>query len=221
MTFGNMSLDSIKILFEFMLKASGVTLQVFFFTLLFALPLGLIVSLGRMTKYKIINVPVKIYLNIMRGTPLILQLMFWYFAPYYIAEIRLDRTVAAIVAFTFNYAAYFAEIYRAGIESVPKGQWEAAEVLGFGRIQTFFKIVLPQVVKRILPPMSNEFMTLVKDTALAQVIGVAEMYQLATKNMSSQSSIVPLVMAGVFYFVMNFVVQQAFNIAEKKLSYYK
>ena len=150
-----------------------------------------------------------------------LQLIFFYFAPYYIFGTTLSRTNAAILAFSLNYAAYFAEIYRGGIESIPKGQQEAAIVLGFGKVQTFFKIILPQVIKRIMPSMGNEFMTLVKDTALAQVIGVAELYQLASKNMSSRSSIIPLIMAGVFYLLMNSVVAKGFSIAEKKLEYYR
>ena len=216
-----MSAEAIQKLFGFMLEASVDTLKVFGFTLLIGLPLGLVVCLGRMSKPAVIRIPVKIYLVVMRGTPLILQLMFWRFAPYYIVGKTMSIMTAAIVAFALNYAAYFAEIYRSGIEGVAIGQREAATVLGFSKTQTFFKIVMPQVIKRILPPMSNEFMTLVKDTSLAQVIGVAEIYQLATKNMSSQSSIIPLIMAGVFYLVMNIIVQQAFNLAERKLSYYK
>jgi polar amino acid transport system permease protein len=133
----------------------------------------------------------------------------------------MDIMTAAIVAFSLNYAAYFAEIYRSGIEGIPVGQKEAATVLGFSKLQTFFKIVMPQVIKRILPPMSNEFMTLVKDTSLAQVIGVAELYQLATKNMAREASVIPLIMAGVFYLVMNIIVQQCFNLAERKLRYYR
>lgn len=216
-----MDFDAIVKLFGFMLQATGKTLQIFSLTLLFGLPLGLIVSLGRMSKFVLFRGPVKVYLLIMRGTPLILQLMFWYFAPYYIAGFTMSRTAAAVLAFTLNYAAYFAEIYRSGIEGVPVGQREAAFVLGFNKVQTFFRIVLPQVIKRILPPMGNEFMTLVKDTALVQVIGVAEIYQLASKNMTRSGSVVPLVMAGVFYLVMNTVVEQAFALAEKKLDYYR
>lgn len=216
-----MNLEAILKLFRFMLEASGMTLKVFFFTLVFGLSLGLLVAVGRMSKYKIINTPIKVYLLIMRGTPLMLQLIFFYYAPYYIVGATLPRTGAAILAFSLNYAAYFAEIYRGGIESISRGQYEAATVLGFSKLQTFFKIILPQVIKRILPSMGNEFMTLVKDTALAQVIGVAELYQLAAKNMSSRGSIIPLVMAGVFYLVMNAVVAKGFSTAEKKLEYYR
>lgn len=216
-----MSQEAIWKLFQHMLNASATTLEIFFLTLLFALPLGLIVSFGRMSKFWIINMPVRFYLLIMRGTPLILQLFFFYFAPYYMFGMKLDRFHAAILAMALNYAAYFAEIYRSGIESMPKGQYEAATVLGFTKAQTFFKIILPQVIKRILPPMGNEFMTLIKDTALVTVIGVAEIYQLATDMMSKQFSMVPIIMAGVFYLVMNSVVSKGFHIAEKKLSYYR
>lgn len=216
-----MDYEAIEKLFGFMLEASVESLKVFGFTLLIGLPLGLLACIGRMSKHWFINIPVKIYLVIMRGTPLILQLMFWKFAPYYIVGKTMEIMTAAIVAFSLNYAAYFAEIYRSGIEGVPVGQQEAATVLGFSKLQTFFKITMPQVIKRILPPMSNEFMTLVKDTSLAQVIGVAEIYQLATKNMTRTASITPLIMAGAFYLVMNIVVQQCFNAAERKLRYYR
>lgn len=208
-------------LFGFMLEASAITGKLFFFTLLIALPLGLIISLGRMSKLPILSYPIRLYLLIMRGTPLILQLFFFYYGPYYLFKIRLDRFPAAILAMGLNYAAYFAEIYRSGIQSMPKGQYEAAQVLGFGKCQTFFKIILPQVIKRILPPMGNEFMTLVKDTALVTAIGVAEIYQLATDSMSRLGKITPLVMAGGFYLVMNSIVSRLVNIAEKKLDYYR
>lgn len=221
MKIGNMSMEAVNKLFGFMLDASFVTLKIFALTLLFGLPLGMIVCLLRMSKLWIIRWPIQIYLLIMRGTPLILQLMFWEYAPFYMFKTTMERFDAAIIGFVLNYAAYFAEIFRGGIESIPAGQKEAATVLGFTRVQTFFKIILPQVVKRVLPPMSNEFMTLIKDTSLAYVIGVAEMYQLATKNMSSQASIVPLVMAGVFYLVINLVIQIVFNCSEKRLNYYK
>ena len=204
-----------------MLEASKTTLAVFFLTLLFGLPLGLLVCAGRMSKIPVIRYPIQLFLLIMRGTPLILQLFFFYYLPYYIVGATLPRFWAAIVAFALNYAAYFAEIYRGGIESMPKGQYEAAAVLGFSRGQTFFKIILPQVIKRILPPMSNEFMTLVKDTPLAQVIGVAELFRLATSTSTRVFSTVPLVVAGVFYLVMNTIVAKGFSIAEKKLDYYR
>lgn len=204
-----------------MLEATLVTLKVFFLTLLFSLPLGLLISFGRMSKYKIIRFPIQFYLLIMRGTPLILQLIFIYFAPYYLFQLNYDRFVAAIVAFSLNYAAYFAEIYRAGIESIPVGQHEAAKVLGLTPLQTFFRIVLPQVIKRILPPMGNEFMTLVKDTALAQTIGVAELFRLAQNAQSRSFSTIPIIIAGLFYLVLNYIVEQFFHLMEKRLSYYR
>lgn len=204
-----------------MLEATLVTLKVFFLTLLFSLPLGLLVAFGRMSRCWLIRIPVQIYLLVMRGTPLILQLLFVYFGPYYLFGLNYDRFVAAIIAFTLNYAAYFAEIYRSGIESIPKGQYEAAKVLGLTPSQTFFRIILPQVIKRILPPMGNEFMTLVKDTALAQTIGVMELFRLAQNAQSRAFSTVPIVIAGIFYLVLNYIVEQCFHLMEKRLSYYR
>ena len=211
-------------LIGFLLEGALVSLQVFFLTLLFSLPLGLIVAFGRMSKKKWISTPIKLYILIMRGTPLMLQLFFVYFVPSYlpgILKFSLDRFVAAILAFSLNYAAYFAEIYRAGIESIPQGQYEAAAVLGLTKLQTFFRIILPQVIKRILPPVSNEVITLVKDTALVQVIGVSEMFRVAKNEASRISSVTPLFTAGVFYFFMNWAVTKVFDICEKKLSYYR
>lgn len=203
-----------------MLLASRTTLLVFALTLAFSLPLGLLVALGRMSRFAPLRWIIQLYLLIMRGTPLILQLIFFYFVPDEIG-IHLERFQACILAFSLNYAAYFAEIYRGGIEGIPAGQWEAANVLGFSKSRTFFRIILPQVVKRILPPMSNEFMTLVKDTALAQTIGVAEIFQLANSASSRFFSIWPIFVAGLFYLVMNAVVSLCFNLAEKKFNYYK
>lgn len=215
-----MSQEALLNLFRFMCQASFITIKIFALTLIFGLPLGLVVSFGRMSKHIIINAPIKLYLLIMRGTPLILQLFFFFYFPFYIFGSTLPRFWAAILAMSINYAAYFAEIYRAGIESMPKGQYEAAKVLGFSRKQTFFKIILPQVVKRIMPPMGNEFMTLVKDTALVSVIGVSEIYDLATDTMSKASSLLPLIMAGAFYLIMNSVVSKGCILAENKMSYY-
>ena len=199
--------------------SSGNTLLLFGVTLLVALPLGLLLALGRGSRFKAIRMPVQLYLLIMRGTPLMLQLIFFFFGlP--LRQMGLSRMGVAIIAFSLNYAAYFAEIYRGGIESVPKGQYEAADVLGFSRAQTFFRIVLPQVVKRILPPMSNEFMTLVKDTSLARVIGVIELTEIATNIQNTYATLVPLVIAGAFYLIMNFIVSQGFGAAEKRLGYY-
>ncbi|MCM1406989.1 MAG: amino acid ABC transporter permease [Treponema brennaborense] len=198
-----------------------VSLQVFFFTLVFALPLGLVVAAGRMTKLTAVAVPVRIFMMIIRGTPLILQLIFTYFAPYYIFGLSCSRFAAVIIAFSINYACYFAEIYRGGIESIPSGQYEAAKMLGFTKTQTFFRIIFPQVFKRILPAAGNEVITLVKDTALAQVIGVAELFRAAQNAASREFSTMPIFVAGVFYFFMNWIVSAVFARIEKKLSYYK
>ena len=204
-----------------MLQGTLMTLRIFFSTLVFALPLGLLVSLGRMSKIKIINWPVRLFILIMRGTPLMLQLLFVFYGLKPLFGIQLDRVIAAQVAFALNYAAYFAEIYRGGIESIPDGQYEAAKVLGFNKKQTFFRIILPQVVKRIIPPMGNEFITLVKDTSLAQVIALVELLKVTNNWVSSAVSMVPFVIAAVFYLVMNGVVTRCFTIAEKRLSYYR
>ena len=201
----------------------GVTLQIFFLTLVGSLPLGVVVALARMSRVKPIAWIMKFYISVMRGTPLMLQMFFIYFAPYYIFGIPLSmesKFSATIVAFIINYAAYFAEIYRSGIQSIPLGQYEAAEVLGYSRFQTFMKIVLPQVIKRILPAMGNEIITLVKDTSLAFAIGVAEMFSTAKALVASQVSMLPFVFAAVFYWVFNFVVEVVLGRVEKKMGYY-
>lgn len=209
-----------QLLFQEMLKGTQFTVLIFLLTLLFSLPLGLIVSFGRMSKYKVIRYPVQLYLLIMRGTPLMLQLMFVFFGMPLIG-IVFDRFTACIIAFSLNYAAYFAEIYRGGIESISQGQYEASKVLGFTRGQTFFKIVLPQVIKRIMPPMGNEFITLVKDTSLALTISVVELMNITKMFANSSVSVVPYIVAALFYLIMNGVVTLFFSAAEKKLSYYK
>lgn len=201
-----------------------VTGEIFILTLLFSLPFGLIVAFGRMSKLSIIRVITKIYISIMRGTPLMLQLIVVYFGPYYIFGINIGpgyRMIAVIIGFVLNYAAYFAEIYRSGIESMEVGQYEAAKILGYSKSQTFFKIIFPQVVKRILPPVTNEVITLVKDTSLAFVLAVAEMFTLAKQIASAQTTVMPLMVAGVFYFVFNFIVAQMMELIEKKLNYYR
>lgn len=212
-----MSWSDIQILFVRMLGTSLTTMELFALTLVFSLPLGLLVCLARMCRFKPVQWITKLYLLIMRGTPLMLQLIFFF----YCVDIGIDRFQTAVLAFTFNYAAYFAEIYRSGIEGVPAGQREAANVLGFSKTQTFFRILFPQVIKKILPPMNNEFMTLVKDTALAQVIGVFEIFALANKIQATAVSLLPIVIAAIFYLVMNAVVYFAFSLAEKKLGYYR
>ena len=201
-----------------------VSVEIFLLTLLFALPLGLMISFGRMSKNPIISSIVKIYIAIMRGTPLMLQLIVVYFAPSILFGMKISqsyRFTATIIAFSINYAAYFAEIYRSGIESMPIGQYEAAKVLGFNKFQTFFKIILPQVIKRILPPVTNETITLVKDTSLAFAIAVTEMFTIAKQISAKEASVMPLMVAGVFYFIFNYVVAFIMERIEKKLSYYR
>ncbi|HHW12757.1 MAG TPA: amino acid ABC transporter permease [Firmicutes bacterium] len=218
---------STQLLKQVALLGSGAltTLRIFFLTLLFSLPLGLLIALARMAPYKWLNLPVRFYILIMRGTPLILQLIFFYFAPSAILpeglRFTLPRFTAAVVAFSLNYAAYFAEIYRGGIESIPLGQYEAAAVLGFTKSQTFFRIILPQVIKRILPPVSNEVITLVKDTALITVLGITELFRVARNEANRLFSTTPLFIAGLFYLFMNWIVTKVFDAAEKKLSYYR
>ena len=211
-----------------MLKELGegmiVTGEIFFLTLLFSLPLGLVIAFGRMAKNGFVRTVSKIYISIMRGTPLMLQLIVVYFAPYYVFGIRLGsgyRMVAVILGFVLNYAAYFAEIYRAGIQAIPAGQHEAAQVLGYSKGQTFFKIILPQVIKRILPPVTNEVITLVKDTSLAFVLTVAEMFTLAKQVAAAQTTVVPLMVAGLFYYIFNLLVAFVMELIEKKLAYYR
>lgn len=200
------------------------TIGIFILTLLLSLPLGLIVSFGRMSKNRVLSGFIKIYISIMRGTPLMLQLLVVYFGPYYLFGINIGgayRFIAIIIGFVLNYAAYFAEIYRSGIESMPVGQYEAAEVLGFSRNQTFFKIILPQVIKRILPAVTNEVITLVKDTSLAFSLAYMEMFTIAKQIAAAQTTMMPFVVAAIFYYVFNFIVAFAMERIEKKLSYYR
>lgn len=204
-----------------MFRSTGVSLEVFFLTLLFSLPLALLICFGRMSKVKVVAKVTNVFMLIIRGTPLMLQLIFVYFASPTLFHVGLDRFTAAIVAMVVNYAAYFAEIYRGGIQAVPVGQYEASKVLGFTKTQTFSRIVLPQVVKRIIPAMGNEVITLVKDTALVQVLGVAELFHVAQTQSGRLVSVMPLFIAGVFYFIMNWVVSKIFDVMEKKLDYYK
>ena len=201
-----------------------VSTQIFVVTLVFSLPLGLLISFGRMSKNRVIQGIVKAYISVMRGTPLMLQLMVVYFGPYYLFKIKIGngyRLWAAFIGFIINYAAYFAEIYRSGIQSMPAGQYEAAKILGYSKPQTFFKIILPQVMKRILPSITNEVITLVKDTSLAFSISVLEMFAIAKALASSQTSLMPFVAAGVFYYVFNLIVAVSMEYIEKRLSYYQ
>ena len=202
------------------------TLAIFALTLLFSIPLGLLVAVLKMSRYRIIRYPVSFYISVMRGTPLLLQIVAIYFGSYYLSEyagvdFSFDRFPAVIVAFSINYAAYFAEIFRVGIQSIPKGQYEAAYMLGLTRAQTFYRIILPQVVKRVVPASANEVITLVKDTSLAQVIAVTELFALAKKQQAAYASIYPLFVAGVFYYIANLLLSMFFAYVERKLNYYK
>ena len=203
----------------------GTSIQIFAVTLIFSLPLGLFVALGRMSKNKLLQAVIKVYISIMRGTPLMLQLMVVYFGPFYLFGIKIKsnnyRLIAAMIGFVINYAAYFAEIYRSGIQSMPVGQYEAAKLLGYSKSQTFIKIILPQVIKRILPSVTNEVITLVKDTSLAFTLSVMEMFTTAKALASSQVSMMPFVAAGIFYYVFNLVVAMFLEWLEKKLDYYR
>ena len=177
-----------------------------------------------MSKNKPLQFLVKGYISVMRGTPLMLQLMVVYFGPYYLFNIKVGngyRLWAALIGFVINYAAYFAEIYRSGIQSMPQGQYEAAKILGYSRFQTFFKIILPQVIKRILPSITNEVITLVKDTSLAFTLSVAEMFSIAKRLAAAQTTMLPFVAAGIFYYVFNLVVAVGMEWIEKKLDYYR
>ena len=199
-----------------------VTLMLFAVTLLFSLPLGLLVSFGRMAKNVVIRTIFKAYISIMRGTPLMLQLMVIYFGPYYIFGITNSpswKNSAVAIGFVLNYAAYFAEIYRGGIESMPKGQYEAAQILGYSKAQTFMRIILPQVIKIILPSITNETITLVKDTSLAFTIGI--MFTISKALAASQTTMLPYVFAGIFYYVFNLIVAFLLELLEKKLNYYR
>ena len=197
------------------------TLTIFFLTLIFSIPLGMVIALLRMSKRKLISVPVSLYILVMRGTPLMLQIFAIYFAIPMIFHQNLDRMTATILAFSINYAAYFAEIFRGGIMSIPVGQHEAAKVLGFTKAQTFFTVVLPQVIKRVLLPVSNEVITLVKDTSLANIIAVSELFRAAKNEASRTASVEPLFVAGLFYLLMNGVVTLVFSYLTRRYEYYK
>ena len=201
-----------------------VTVEIFALTLLFSLPLGMLVAFGRMSRCKIVKLIAKLYISVMRGTPLMLQIIVVYFGPYYMFRLKMGtgyRFPAVIIAFVINYAAYFAEIYRSGIESMPRGQYEAAEVLGYSKAQTFVRIILLQVIKRVLPSITNETITLVKDTSLAFTISIAEMFTVAKQIGAAQTSVVPLLAAGIFYYVFNLSVATVMEYIEKRLSYYR
>ncbi len=216
-----MSAEYMVKLIKMLLEGFTVSFKIFILTLMFAIPLGIVVSVLRIIKSKVINGITKLYILSMRGTPLILQIICIYFAPYYMFKFSYNRFIAVIIAFSLNYAAYFGEIFRGGIESIPIGQWEASFTLGFNKIQTFLLIVLPQAIKRVIQALSNEIITLVRDTLLAQVIGISELFSLAQKQANYKFSIIPLLIAGVIYLIISIILTMFFSFTEKKLEYYK
>ncbi len=200
-----------------------LTAQIFVVTLVGSLPLGVVVALARMSRFKPLAWLAQLYISVLRGTPLMLQLMAIMFGPYYLLGLNMGsdwKFSACAIGFILNYAAYFAEIYRSGIQSIPRGQYEAAAVLGYSRAQTFLKIVLPQVIKRILPAMGNEVITLVKDTSLAFVLGIAEMFSAAKALAAREVSMIPYAIAALIYWVFCLLIEFILNRVEKKLDYY-
>ena len=199
------------------------TCAIFFLTLLFSLPLGMIVALLRMSKVKIISNVTRFFITVLRGTPLMLQLLAVTYGPYYLfgTNVARNKLIPVVIAFAINYAAYFAEIYRGGIESIPIGQYEAAEVLGYPKLQTFMRIILPQVIKRIMPSVTNEVVTLVKDTSMAFTVSYQEMFTIGKQIANSQTSFTPFLVAGVFYYVFNVIVAYLMGRIEKRLDYYR
>lgn len=215
---------SIGVMLQQLAGGMLVSIEIFFVTLIFSLPLGLIVCFGRMAKNPVLRGITAAYISIMRGTPLMLQLMVVYFGPYFLFGVSISQSyslIAVFIGFSINYAAYFAEIYRGGIESMAVGQYEAAKILGYNRVQTFFIIILPQVFKRILPSVTNEIITLVKDTSLAFVLSVLEMFTIAKQIASAQTTMMPFVIAAVFYYIFNLLVAITMEKIERKLDYYK
>ena len=201
----------------------GRTCAIFFLTLLFSLPLGMVVALLRMSKNRVISGLTRFVISILRGTPLMLQLLAVTYGPYYLFGLNVSRNklIPVGIAFAINYAAYFAEIYRGGIESMPIGQYEAAEVLGYTKLQTFLRIILPQVIKRILPSITNEVVTLVKDTSMAFTVSYQEMFTIGKQIANSQTSFVPFLVAGLFYYIFNFLVDFVMGLLEKRMNYYR
>ena len=206
-----------------MAQGLGRTFSIFFLTLLFSIPLGLVVALLRMSKNKIVSNITRFIISVLRGTPLMLQTIAVTYGPYYLFGISISRNklIPVVIAFAINYAAYFAEIYRGGIASMPVGQYEAAKILGYNKFQTFVYIILPQVFKRVLPSMTNEIVTLVKDTSLAFTVSYQEMFTIGKQIANSETSFVPFVVAGVFYFIFNYIVDFVMARVEKSMDYYK
>ena len=204
-----------------MLNGMGTTLSIFFLTLAFSVPLGMLVALGRMSKRRVVRAPISLYIYLMRSTPLMLQIMFIYFLLPMVLPFRVDRFWAVIFAFVINYAAYFAEIFRSGIQSIPRGQHEAAQGLGYTRGQTFVRSGRPQVARRVGLPVCNEVITLIKDTALASTVAVVDLMTVAKKQVSSSSSIEPYLVAILMYLILNGVAEQLCKLAERKMDYYR
>ena len=220
-----MNWDQIGNWFVMFLSGCGVALEIFAVTLVCAIPLGVLLSFGRRSKYKVISWPVSLYISIMRGTPLLLQLLFVYFAPKYMFGLNYDRFLAALIAFVLNYAAYFAEIFRGGMDSMEKGQYEASAALGLSKSQTFFRIILPQVIKRVIPSTANEVITLVKDTSLARIIALQEIIWAGQSFMKGSQGISgaiwPLFFTAVYYLIWNGVLTVLLGKLEKKLDYFR
>ena len=206
-----------------MSEGLGNTCAIFFLTLLFSLPLGMVFALLRMSKSKVVSSVMRFIISILRGTPLMLQLLAVTYGPYYLfgVSVSQNKLIPVVIAFAINYAAYFAEIYRGGIESMPIGQYEAANVLGYTKMQTFMHIILPQVVKRIMPSITNEVVTLVKDTSIAFCVSYQELFTIGKMIANSETSFTPFLIAGVFYFVFNAIVALVMGRIEKRLDYYK
>ena len=214
---------TIATMIQKMSEGLGRTCAIFFLTLLFSLPLGLVVAALRRSRFRPIQTVTRVFISIIRGTPLMLQLLAVTYGPFYLfgASVARNKLVPIIIGFSVNYAAYFAEIYRGGIDSMPAGQYEAAAVLGYSRFQTFMRIILPQVIKRILPSVTNEVITLVKDTSMAFTVAYQEMFSIGKQIANSQSSFMPFLIAGVFYYVFNSIVAFVMSRIEKAQSYYR
>lgn len=206
-----------------MSEGLGKTFSIFFLTLIISLPLGWLFMFLRRSSIKPVSAIMKFIISVLRGTPLMLQLLAITYGPYYLFEMSVSRNklIPVVIAFGINYAAYFAEIYRGGIESMSSGQYEAALVLGYNKTQTFLRIILPQVIKRIMPSITNEIVTLVKDTAFAFTVSYKEMFTIGKEIANSQTSFIPFIVAGVFYYLFNAIVDYAMGRAEKSLNYYR
>lgn len=214
---------SLLTMIKVMSEGLGKTCAIFFLTLIFSLPLGVIIALLRMSKNKIVSKITQFFVSVLRGTPLMLQLLAVTYGPYYLfgMDVARDKLIPVVIAFSINYAAYFSEIYRGGIESIPVGQYEAATILGYSKTQTFIRIILPQVIRRILPSITNEIVTLVKDTSIAFTVSYQEMFTIGKQIANSQTSFMPFLVAGVFYYIFNAIVGFVMGRVEKSMSYYK